>query len=71
MVLHEHVERVLGVDLTGPAEAHASNPAYVGPALELLSHGLVMPHWFDAIATNAGSDADVAPPGTAGAEEEA
>ncbi len=58
MVLHEHVERVLGVDLTGPAETHATNPAYVRPALEILSHGLVMPHWFDAIATASGAGDD-------------
>jgi len=58
LVLHQHVERVLGVDLTGPAEAHASNPAYVGPALEILSRGLVMPHWFDAMSTTGGTDGD-------------
>ena len=48
-VLHEHVERVLGVDLTGPADEHARNPAYVRPALELLSQGLLLPHVFEAI----------------------
>ena len=68
MVLHQHVERVLGVDLTGPAEAHASNPAYVGPALELLSHGIVMPHWFDAIA-KAGGGGDDTPSGPGSSEE--
>ncbi len=71
MVLHEHVERVLGVDLTGPAETHASNPAYVGPALELLSHGLVMPHWFEAIATAGRTGEDDAHPATDGAEGDA
>ena len=70
MVLHEHVERVLGVDLTAPAEVHATNPAYVGPALELLSHGLVMPHWFEAIATAGRPGDDDAAPGTVGSEEE-
>ena len=55
MVLHEHVQRVLGVDLTGPADEHARNPAYVRPALELLSQGLVLPHVFDPIPQGAGA----------------
>ncbi len=54
MVLHQHVERVLGVDLTGPADEHARNPAYVRPALELLSRGLVLPHVFEAIPPDGG-----------------
>ena len=54
MVLHEHVERVLGVDLTGPADEHARNPAYVRPALELLSQGLLLPHVFEAIPPDDG-----------------
>jgi AcrR family transcriptional regulator len=38
LVLHEHVERLLGVDLTGdPSEA----TAYLGPALEMFSDGLL------------------------------
>lgn len=41
LILHEHVERLLGVSLTGPPEALAATPAYFGPALELLSEGLL------------------------------
>jgi hypothetical protein len=40
-VLHSHLERILGVDLTDPAVG--SDPAivsYVGPAYEILSDGI-------------------------------
>lgn len=44
IVLHEHIERLLGVDLTQDpselADAHAY-AAYIGPVLELLTDGLV------------------------------
>lgn len=44
VVLHEHIERLLGVDLTQDpselADGHAY-AAYVGPVLELLTDGLV------------------------------
>jgi AcrR family transcriptional regulator len=41
LVLHEHLERLLGVDLTGTPEEVATATAYFGPALELLSDGLI------------------------------
>jgi AcrR family transcriptional regulator len=53
LVLHGHVERVLGVDLTGPAETHAQNTAYLAPALEVLSHGLLTHDWHQRAAAPA------------------
>jgi AcrR family transcriptional regulator len=41
LVLHEHLERLLGVDLTGTPEELATATAYFGPALELFSDGLI------------------------------
>lgn len=41
MVLHDHLERVLGVKLTGTADDLAAATAYFAPALELFSDGLL------------------------------
>lgn len=41
LVLHEHLHRLLGVDLTGTTEDSATATAYLAPALELLSQGLI------------------------------
>lgn len=41
LVLHEHLHRLLGVDLTGSAEELATATAYLAPALELLTEGLI------------------------------
>lgn len=41
LVLHEHLRRLLGVDLTGSPEELAGATAYVVPALEMLSGGLL------------------------------
>lgn len=44
LLLHEHVERLLGVDLTRKPSTYAGTPAatrYLAPALELLSTGIV------------------------------
>lgn len=41
LVLHEHVQRLLGVDLTGPPDELAAAGAYFAPALELFSDGLL------------------------------
>ena len=71
LVLHQHVERVLGVDLTAAADEHAGNPAYVRPALELLSQGLVLPHVFDPIPPDGGEGPRAAPSGHDDPEEEA
>jgi AcrR family transcriptional regulator len=40
LVLHEHIERLLGIDLTGPFDA-SSAFAYIGPATEMLTDGVV------------------------------
>ena len=37
LVLHEHLERLIGIDITGPVDDPKSATAYVGPALEILS----------------------------------
>jgi len=71
MVLHEHVERVLGVDVTASAEAHARNPAYVRPALELLSHGLVLPHVFEPMQAGTSQEQHVPGGADEAPEEEA
>jgi AcrR family transcriptional regulator len=41
LVLHEHLERLLGVDIAGPPEEVAKATAYFAPALELFSDGLI------------------------------
>lgn len=41
LVLHEHVERLLGVDLTGGPEALSAAPGYFAAALEMLAGGVV------------------------------
>ena len=41
LALHQHVERVLGVDLTGPVGATQRHPGYTVPALEILTRGLL------------------------------
>ena len=51
LVLHEHVERVLGVDIAAPPHVHADNPAYVAPALELLAHGILAPEWYERLGS--------------------
>ncbi|MGI8874852.1 MAG: TetR/AcrR family transcriptional regulator [Egibacteraceae bacterium] len=41
LVLHEHVHRLLGANLTGSPDQVAAATAYFGPALEVLSDGLI------------------------------
>lgn len=41
LVLHDHVERLIGVDLTGDPRATFAVPDYAGPILEMFSHGLL------------------------------
>lgn len=41
LVLHEHVERLLGVDLTGPPEQLVAATGYVATGLEMLSEGVI------------------------------
>lgn len=37
LVLHEHLERLIGIDITGRVDDPKAATAYVGPALEILS----------------------------------
>lgn len=41
LVLHEHVERVLGVDLTGDPNDALTTPEYIGPVLEMYTDGVL------------------------------
>lgn len=41
LVLHEHVQRLLGVDLTGLPDELAKATAYFAPALEMFGEGLI------------------------------
>lgn len=41
LVLHDHVRRLLGVDLTGRTAELAQAAAYFGPALEILGEGVL------------------------------
>jgi AcrR family transcriptional regulator len=64
LVLHSHLERILGVDLTDPAVG--SGPAiasYVGPAYEILSDGI--------FTESFGAHLRAAFPGSAGGERQA
>ena len=70
LVLHEHVERVLGVDITGPAETHVSNPAYVRPALELLSRGIFGADRVEGMASAGRTNDDGEPTGSSESEED-
>jgi len=59
LALHEHVERVLGVALTGPVGATQRHPGYTVPALEILTRGLLAPGTYERIAAHndpSGSD---------------
>jgi hypothetical protein len=50
LALHEHVRRVLGVDLTGPLSGSALNAPYTVPAMEVLSRGLLTPGMAERLA---------------------
>lgn len=41
LVLHDHLERILGVDLATGPEAAFTNPAYMVPIMEIYSRGLL------------------------------
>lgn len=43
LVLHEHVQRLLGVDLTGPPDELAAATPYFAAGLEILSDGVITP----------------------------
>ncbi len=78
LVLHEHVKRALGADLTGPMSTAALGAGYAVPAMEILTHGIVAPGMYERLAAagasaRASEDAPVAPAPTAAdaAKEEA
>lgn len=66
LVLHEHVRRVLGTDLTGPMATAALSGGYAVPAMEILTHGLLAPGMYERLAA-----ADPAGPDPAPTKEEA
>ena len=53
LVLHEHVRRVLGVDLTGPMSTAALSAGYAVPAMEILTRGLLAPGMYERLAAQA------------------
>jgi AcrR family transcriptional regulator len=67
LVLHEHVHRILGTDLTGPWSTAALSAGYTLPAVEILTRGLVAPGMYERLA----AATEAAPPGSAPAKEEA
>jgi len=46
LALHEHLERLIGVDLLGtPPDDMGAMAAYVGPVFEMMTEGVVMPEF--------------------------
>jgi AcrR family transcriptional regulator len=50
LVLHEHVERVLGVDLTTAGSGLEATAGYSLPALEILGRGLIDAAWYERLS---------------------
>lgn len=61
LTLHGHVRRLLGVDLTAPAAQVLTATGYVGPAMEILSRGLVDPAIYERLARGAAEAVPDAP----------
>jgi AcrR family transcriptional regulator len=53
LVLHAHVRRILGTDLTGPMSTAALSAGYSVPAMEILTHGLIAPGMYERLAAAA------------------
>lgn len=53
LVLHEHVRRLLGVDLTAPPSAAHLQGAYTRAAMEVLTHGVVDPAFLERMTAGA------------------
>jgi AcrR family transcriptional regulator len=53
LVLHEHVRRVLGTDLTGPMSTVALSRGYSVPAMEILTHGVIAPGMYERLTASA------------------
>ena len=66
LVLHEHVRRVLGTDLTGPLGSAVVSSGYTVPAMEILTHGLLAPGMYERLAA-----AEAAASGSAATKEDA
>jgi len=66
LVLHEHVHRILGADLTGPWSTAALSAGYTLPAAEILTRGLVAPGVYERLA----AAAEAAPSGSAASDKE-
>lgn len=58
LVLHEHVERILGVDLTASGSGLEATAGYSLPALEILSRGLIDPTWYQRLSERSGNALD-------------
>jgi hypothetical protein len=62
VVLHEHLRRLVDVDLLSPQLGTDPNLAgYIGPALEMLGGGILTPAFFETIRDTA---TDRPPPAT-------
>lgn len=61
LTLHRHVRRLVGVDLTGSGAQLLTTTGYVGPAMEILSRGLVDPAIYERLARGAADGAPAAP----------
>lgn len=61
LVLHEHVRRVLDVDLTGPMSTAAMGGGYTVPAMEILTHGLLAPGMYERLAAAEPATSEAAP----------
>lgn len=59
LVLHEHVRRVLGTDLTGPMSNVTLSAGYMVPAMEILTHGLIAPGMYERLAAVSGQPGGV------------
>jgi len=67
LVLHRHLERILGVDITAPhLAAGPALTAYAGPALEILSQGMLTESFArtvrESLVASPVDDAGTAPP---------
>jgi AcrR family transcriptional regulator len=65
LVLHEHVRRVLGADLTAPPADVAGLAGYSLPAMEILSRGLVAPDLYERLQAGLRSAGATEPEGGA------
>jgi len=55
LVLHDHVRRALGSDLTGSMSSVSQSAGYTVPAMEILTRGLLAPGMYERMAAEADS----------------